>query len=296
MVPGRTDNVCVRHYKILIKAGPPRQVNARPIRTQGGRFVQWQKVPACQASAGAPASDSPEALEAPQAAAGAGRGSRASMGEAAASAQQPQSIEASETSARARKHQRASKDQAAAYEGEERSDAPPKASANDRKRRRASESHAPPSASEAHASSAGAKKHCIGLQTQAASCTEEAHLHRDPEASAGADKRQQASEDHAAASAEAAQPEEAPMPPGHLGPQSAKANDRQHKLCHTADISRSADCHKAAETGTGQGSRGLRPATRSQAAVLDIASADRSNAGHAVRTRKHSRRHKSGQD
>ena len=214
------------------------------------------------------------------------------MGEAAASAQQPQSIEASETSARARKHQRASKDQAAAYEEEERSDAPPKASANDMKRRRASESHAPPSASEAHASSAGAKKHCIGLQTQAALCTEEAHLDRDPEASAGADKRQQASEDHAAASAEAAQPEEAPMPPGHLGPQSAKANDRQH----TADISRSADCHKAAETGTGQGSKGPRPATRSQAAVLDIASANRSNAGSSVRTRKHSRRHKSGQD
>ena len=315
--------MCVRHYKILTKTGPSRQVNARPIRTQGGRFVQWQKVPACQATAAAPASDSPEALKAPQAAAGAGRSRRASMGEAAASAQQLQAGEASETSARARKSQRAAKDQAAAYEEEEESDAPLKASAKDRKRRRASESHAAPSAPEAHALSTRASKHCIGLQNQAAVYTETVHLDQDSEASAGAYKRQQASDSHAAASAEAAQPDGVPeaaagarkgrhthpadvaapakeatsdgasLPSGRQCAQGAQADDRQH----TAHVSKSADHHKAAEAGAGagQGNTAPRPATRSQAAALDTASADRRNTGHAESTRMRSRRHKSGQ-
>ena len=320
MVPGRTDNVCVRHYKILTKQGPSRQVNARPIRTQGGRFVQWQKVPACQATAAAPASDSLGVLEAPQEAAGTGRGSTASMGEAAASAQQPQPGETREVLARAKNHQRASKDQAAVYEEVERSDAPSKASAKDRKRRKASESHAAPPAPEAHASSAGARKHCTGLRTHTESCTGIAHLKQYSKVSAGADGRQNASVTHAAASAEAAQPDRTPeaaagaskgrhaftavaadategaqpngasLPSGCLGAQEAKADDRQPM----ASIS-SADCHRAAEASPGQGRRTPRPATRSQAAALDIVSAGRTDAGHAVRTRKRNRRHNSGQ-
>ena len=43
MVPGRTDHVCVRHYKMLTK-GPPRQKHARAVRQRSGRFVAWEKV------------------------------------------------------------------------------------------------------------------------------------------------------------------------------------------------------------------------------------------------------------
>ncbi len=44
MIPGRTDHVCVRHYKMLSKEGPPRQKRARAVRQRSGRFVAWEKV------------------------------------------------------------------------------------------------------------------------------------------------------------------------------------------------------------------------------------------------------------
>lgn len=36
--------MCVRHYKMLTKAGPPRQKHARAVRQRSGRFVAWEKV------------------------------------------------------------------------------------------------------------------------------------------------------------------------------------------------------------------------------------------------------------
>jgi hypothetical protein len=44
MVHGRTDNVCVRHYKMLMKADPPRQKKSKSIRGRSGRFIAWEKV------------------------------------------------------------------------------------------------------------------------------------------------------------------------------------------------------------------------------------------------------------
>ena len=44
IIPGRTDHVCVRHYKMLTKAGPPRQKHARAVRQRSGRFIAWEKV------------------------------------------------------------------------------------------------------------------------------------------------------------------------------------------------------------------------------------------------------------
>ena len=44
MIPGRTDHVCQRHYKMLSKEGPPRQKHARAVRQRSGRFVAWEKV------------------------------------------------------------------------------------------------------------------------------------------------------------------------------------------------------------------------------------------------------------
>ena len=44
MVHGRTDNVCVRHYKMLMKADPPRQKKSKSIRGRSGRFLAWEKV------------------------------------------------------------------------------------------------------------------------------------------------------------------------------------------------------------------------------------------------------------
>ena len=56
MVHGRTDNVCVRHYKMLMKADPPRQKRSKSIRGRSGRFIAWEKVhpPELPAAEGGP--------------------------------------------------------------------------------------------------------------------------------------------------------------------------------------------------------------------------------------------------
>ena len=53
MIPGRTDHVCVRHYKQLTRTTPPRHVNARAVRQRSGRFVAWEKNPIKLPAAGA---------------------------------------------------------------------------------------------------------------------------------------------------------------------------------------------------------------------------------------------------
>lgn len=45
MIPGRTDHVCVRHYKQLTRTTPARHVNACAVRQRSGRFVAWEKNP-----------------------------------------------------------------------------------------------------------------------------------------------------------------------------------------------------------------------------------------------------------
>ena len=158
----------------------------------------------------------------------------------------------------------------------------------------------------------------MGLKSQAAFCTENSHSNGGSETSAGAYKCKKASGHHAASSAQAAQPDGVPeaaagarsgrcistadaaasaeggqghgasMPAGCLGAQGAKADESRR----TAGISRSTDCHKAAQAGVNKGRRAPRSPTCSQAAALAIASADRSDAGRAVNTRMRSRRHK----
>lgn len=68
MVPGRTDNVCVRHHKALTKTGPPRQRSARAVRQRSGRFVAWQKVdpPERPLALGEAAADGPQTEGDPQ--------------------------------------------------------------------------------------------------------------------------------------------------------------------------------------------------------------------------------------
>ena len=65
MIPGRTDHVCVRHYKMLMKAGPPRQKHARAVRQRSGRFVAWEKVDAPELLTASPGAEALQIEDAP---------------------------------------------------------------------------------------------------------------------------------------------------------------------------------------------------------------------------------------